>query len=139
MRGLLVVVPLALLLASCSDDGGTEQLTSSLPPTRCATGGFDQSRVVVITVDDIVGGFGGMGSRTPAGLSAGVVRITVEADAENEALVTVLLTRDGTQVAAVSGVPAGSSCSLDVELAAGHYVATEGDRDVEFDVVAGAG
>ena len=47
-----------------------------------------------------------------------------------------LTARLATEVAVVRGVPAGSVCAIDVDLAAGHYVAREGDRDVEFDVVA---
>jgi hypothetical protein len=64
------------------------------------------------------------------------VRVSVEADAANKAPVTVQITRDGAPVAEVRGVPAGSVCALDVDLPAGHYVVAEGDRDVEFDVVA---
>jgi hypothetical protein len=135
MRFLLLAVTSAVLAAACSDDGGTAQLASTLPPTECASGSFDEGRTVVITVDDVVNGFGGLGSRTPSDLPAGLVRLSVDADAENRAPVSVVVTRDGAEVATVRGVSAGSVCAIDVELAAGHYVVVEGDRDVEFDVV----
>jgi hypothetical protein len=136
MRVLLLVVPVALMAAACSDGGGTAQLATTLPPTECATGDFDEGRTVVVTVDDVVNGFGGLGSRAPSDLAAGVVRVSVEADAENREPVSIAITRDSAEVATIRGVAAGSVCAIDVELAAGHYVVVEGDRDVEFDVVA---
>lgn len=137
MRRVWLFVPVALLAVACSDDdGGTAQLATTLPPTECATGEFEEGRTVVVTVDDVVGGFGGLGSRTPSDLAAGLVRVSVEADAENREPVSVVVTLDGAEVAAVRGVAPGSVCAIDVELTAGHYVVVEGDRDVEFDVVA---
>jgi hypothetical protein len=133
---LLFAAPAGCLLATCSSDPGATQLSSTLPPTKCAAGSFDAGRTIVITVDDVVDGFGGLGSRTPSDLTAGSVRVSVEADAENKAPVTVSITLDGTEVAVVRGVPAGSECAVDADLAAGHYVVKEGDRDVEFDLVA---
>ncbi len=135
MRLFWLALAGTLLVSACSDDGGTAQLASTLPPTECASGSFDEGRTVVITVDDVVNGFGGLGSRTPSDLPAGLVRLSVEADAENRASVSVVVTRDGTEVATVRGVAPGSVCAVDVNLAAGHYVVVEGDRDVEFDVV----
>jgi hypothetical protein len=126
----------AISFAGCSSGSGVAQLATTLPPTACATGTFDTGRTVVITVDDVVDGFGGLGSRTPSDLTAGTVRVSVEADAANKAPVTVTVTRDSAEVAVIRGVPAGSVCALDVELPVGHYVVVEGDRDVEFDVVA---
>ncbi|MBI4934708.1 MAG: hypothetical protein HY828_12565 [Actinobacteria bacterium] len=137
VRSAWFLMPFALLAVACGgDDGGTEQLATTLPPTECVAGEFDAGRTVVITVDDVVGGFGGLGSRTPSDLAAGMVRVSVEADAENREPVSVAVTRDGVEVATVRGVAAGSVCAIDIELAAGHYVVVEGDRDVEFDVVA---
>lgn len=137
VRRLLLVLVLLPFAAACGDDGeGTAQLATTLPPTECATGEFEPGRTVTITVDDVVDGFGGLGTRTPSDLAAGTVRLSVEADAENAAPVSVAITRDGAEVAVIRGVPAGSVCAIDVDLAAGHYVVAAGDRDVEFDVVA---
>ena len=75
-------------------------------------------------VDDLVGGFGSLGSETPSGLTAGPVRIAVDADEENEGPVEVVVTGPDGVAATVSGVEAGATCAVDVELAAGDYVVT---------------
>jgi hypothetical protein len=136
MRRVLLVVSVAVLAVACSDDLRTAQLATTLPPSECAAGEFDDARTVVITVDDMVDGFGGLGSRAPSDLAAGMVRVSVEADAENRQPMSVVITRDGAEVATVRGVTAGAVCAIDLELTAGHYVVAEGERDVEFDVVA---
>ncbi len=135
MRATLLLVPVVLTVVACSADGGATQLPSTLPPTACASGSFDEGRTVKISVDDIVDGFGGMSSRTPSNLSAGLIRVSVEADAGNKSPITVTLSRDGTEVSVVRGVPAGAVCAVDLDLPPGHYVAKEGERDVEFDIV----
>jgi hypothetical protein len=136
MRPLVLAALFAVSAVACSDDGSTAQLATTLPPTECATGEFDESRTVVVTVDDVVGGFGGLGSRSPSTLAAGLLRLSVQADAKNREPVSVAVTRDGAEVATVRGVAAGAVCAIELELSAGHYVVVEGDRDVEFDVVA---
>ena len=108
-----------------------------MAPTACATGAADPSRTVVLRIDDEVGGFGAISSRTPSDLTAGRVRISVEAD-ENEGPVVVTLALDGTEVTTISGVEPGATCGVDIELAAGTYQATSdvnGDSDAEFVVV----
>lgn len=138
MRSLLLA-PFLLLAVACSDDGGTAQLGTTLPPTECATSTFDGSRTVVITVDDVVGGFGGLGVRSPSGLEQGIVRLSVEADPENREPITVTVSVGPQEVTAIRGVAPGATCAVDVELAAGNYVVREGERDVEFAIVELAG
>jgi hypothetical protein len=136
-RPLLLLVPFVLAGAACGgSDSGVTQLASTLPPTACASGTFESGRTITISVDDVVDGFGGLSSRTPSDLAAGTVRLSIEADSENEQPVTVTLSRDGSEITVVRGVPAGAVCAVDVDLQPGHYVAAEGDRDVEFDIVA---
>ena len=152
MRTVLVlVVSLVFLAAGCGSDddgggssgrgagsGGADEQGATVAPTACATGAADPSRTVVLRIDDEVGGFGAISSRTPSDLTAGSVRISVEADEENEGPVVVTLALDGTEVTTISGVEPGATCGVDIELAAGTYQATSdvnGDSDAEFVVV----
>jgi hypothetical protein len=136
---VLLLLPV-MFGAACSDDAGTGGGTIAavtLPATVCATGDFDAGRTIVVHDDDLVGGFGSFGTRTPSDLAAGTVRISVEADAENAAPANVTVTLDGQPVTAINGVAAGSTCGVDVDLVAGHYELTNGQQSAGFDIVAG--
>ncbi len=135
MRSALLLVPVVLSFVACGSDSGVAQLPSTLPPTPCASGSFEEGRTVKISVDDVVDGFGGMSSRTPSDLASGLIRLSIEADAGNKSPINVTLSRDGTEVSVVRGVPAGAVCAVDLDLRPGHYVAKEGERDVEFDII----
>ncbi len=161
MRHSLALVLLsALLLGACSGDDdettdGTEAASGTTgassdagddgddsggDATECATAEADASRTVTVKVDDVVDGFGSLGSQTPSGLTPGSVRLAVEADEENEEPVDVTLSLGGETVAEVNGVEAGATCGIDVDLEAGDYVVTSNrneDQDAEFSVVAG--
>lgn len=104
--------------------------------TACAVGSFDAGQTVIVHDDDLVGGFGSFGTRTPSGLQAGTVRISVEADAENAGPVSVAITLDGARVGSIDGVASGSTCAIDVDLVAGHYDVTDGQQKAGFDVIA---
>jgi len=93
---------------------------------------------VHVTLDDIVGGFGSLGSRSNSGLTPGVVRVELEADVENAGLASVRIMKDGAEVATIASVAAGATCGIDLEVAVGTYqILGEGDQDVEFEVAAG--
>lgn len=123
----MLVAGVALGCAACGDDAKPSTAGSSgVPATSCLAGVSDEDTAVVIKVDDIVSGFGSIGSRSPRP-TAGPVRIEVRADAENRGPVSVTLhrsTADGAAVTEITGVRAGTSCAVQVDLAAGTYVAT---------------
>ena len=156
-HGLALVLLSALLLGACSGDDdettdGTDAASGTTgvssddgddsdgDATECATAEADANRTVTVKVDDVVDGFGSLGSQTPSGLTPGSVRLAVEADEENEEPVDVTLSLGGETVAEVNGVEAGTTCGIDVDLEAGDYVVTSNrneDQDAEFSVVAG--
>lgn len=139
MRFLPIVILAAVSVAACSDDAknaGPATTNSSEPATECAAGTADPSRTVVVTVDDLVGGFGGMGTQTPSDLEAGSIRISVEADADNESPIDVSMSLDGSEVTVIRGVAAGTTCGVDLVLEPGHYELTDGTQHGRFDVVA---
>lgn len=147
MRLLPLVICCVASLIACSDDesqsdpadsGVVTSLSAEAPPaaTTCATGEFDAGRTVVVRHNDLVGGIGSFGTRTPNALQAGLVRIAVEADDENGGLANVSVTLDGAVVAEIIGVEPGATCAVDVELVAGTYAVTDGLQNASFDVVA---
>ena len=82
----MLVAGVALGCAACGDDAKPSTAGSSgVPATSCLAGVSDEATTVVIKVDDIVSGFGSIGSRSPRP-TAGPVRIEVRADAENRGL-----------------------------------------------------
>lgn len=150
MRRLLIPIVFLSLLAACSDDDksssdstsestidsiSSESSSVSLPPTECATTPGPEGHFVRVNVDDIVGGFGGLASRSDADMKPGVVRIEVTGDPENAEPVNVTVMQGDTELAAINGVAAGETCGIDLDLGAGTYRVVEGDRDVEFVIV----
>jgi len=146
MRILPVLFCCVASLAACSDDDSQSAPTDSVvvasdsagapTPTTCATGDFDAGRTVVVRHNDLVGGMGSFGTRTPNELQAGLVRIEVQADDENGGLANVSVTLAGALVAEIIGVEPGATCAVDVELVAGTYEVTDGLQNASFDVVA---
>jgi len=140
------VLPLAFLLVACSD-GGSSSTTSSatavddpttvatddlanLPATDCVTTPPPEHRLVHITLDDMQAGFGSLGSRANDGLTPGVIRVELEADAENAGPVGVLIQKDGQTVATIGGVEPGDTCGIDLDVTEGQYVVFDGTNDV---------
>ncbi len=128
-----------LALGACSDgktasNDTTVPPSSTEPPTVCATTPAPEGRLVSVTIDDVVGGFGSLGLQADGGLTPGVVRVEVTGDVDNASPLGVTILRDGDQVATVSGVGAGETCGIDLDVTAGVYHITDGDRDVEFTV-----
>ena len=138
MRLLPIVILAAVSIAACSDDSqkaGTPPTTPSAPATECAAGSSDPGRTVTVTVDDLVGGFGGMGTQTPSDLEAGPIRISVEADADNESPIDVTMSLNGSDVTVIRGVAAGTTCGVDLVVEPGHYELTDGTQHGKFDVI----
>lgn len=143
------IVSLGSLAAGCGseDDAGgdssaagtvSDEAAVTATATSCVTGEGDPNRTITLGIDDVVGGSGGISSQTPSDLTAGSVRISVEADAENEGPIEVTVARDGTSVATISGVDPGATCGIDVDLEPGNYQATSnvtGDSDAGFVVI----
>ncbi|MDP2293327.1 MAG: hypothetical protein Q8M22_19255 [Actinomycetota bacterium] len=146
MRTLPILICCVASLAACSDDDPqsappdtvvvASDAADAPAPTVCATGEFDAGRTVVVRHNDLVGGIGSLGTRTPNELQAGLVRIAVEADDENGGLANVSVTLDGALIAEITGVEPGATCAVDVELVAGTYAVTDGLQDASFEVVA---
>lgn len=137
MRQLTIVLMLPLLLVGCSDDGASLP-SITVAPTQCVTTPVPEGRLVHITVDDTVGGFGGLGSQASGGLTPGTLRIELEADAENATRSSIRVQLNGADVASISGVAAGDTCGIDVEVGLGTYhVLDEYGHDVDFEVVTG--
>lgn len=131
VASVVLVVPVA---AACSDSDGTAQLTTTLPATRCVDGPTDESRLITFTVTAPADGSAGLSAITPSVLSAGPLRLTLQADASNADLSEVLVRSGAVEVVAIRGVPAGDTCAVDVELQAGRYTASSGGRSVDFDI-----
>lgn len=138
MRLLTILLLVPMSLAACSDDKTTTPPTATVPPTVCVTTPAPEDRLVHVTVDDIVGGFGSMGSRADSGLTPGEVRVELEADAENAGPTSVRIMKDGAEVSMIGGVAAGETCGIDLAVEVGLYqILGDNDQDVEFEVVAG--
>lgn len=127
---------LLLATVACSDDKAAPitSTTSAVPPTSCATTPAPDGRLVSVTLDDVVAGFGSLGLRADDGLTPGIVRIELIGDAENASPVGVAILLDSSPVATIDGVGPGETCGIDVEVSEGVYHITDGDRDVEFTV-----
>ncbi|MCE9621775.1 MAG: hypothetical protein K8R99_05460 [Actinomycetia bacterium] len=130
-------------MAACSDDTSSSSqstettqapTTTWLPASVCVTTPAPDGRVVSVTIDDVVGGFGSFGLQADGGLTPGIVRVEVTGDINNASPMGVTILRDGSPVATVSGVAAGETCGIDLEVTAGVYHVTNGDSDVEFTV-----
>lgn len=147
-RTASVVVVLGLaVVAGCGDDGGgspssTDGVTSSTgpsdvdddEPTVCATTAADPSSTVTIRVADDSDGFGSFGTRVPSNLSAGTVRVVVEAAEDNPDPVDVELVQGSSIVFGFVAVDPGVECGADVELAAGTYTVRHEDDEKSFTV-----
>jgi hypothetical protein len=130
----LLVVP--MFLVACSNETPAAP-TSTLAATLCVSTPAPDDRLVHVTLDDVVGGFGSLGSRSSSGLTPGVVRVELEADGENAGPASVRIMKDGAQVATIQGVAAGETCGIDLEVVVGTYqILGEADQDVEFEVTA---
>lgn len=130
----------AMLGAACSDDGGSSSSApTTVVATVCVTTPPPDGRLVHVTLDDVVDGFGSLGSRSNSGLTPGIVRVELEADAENAGAASVRILLGEAQVASIDGVPAGQTCGIDLQVDTGTYriVDDAGDQDVEFEVEPG--
>jgi len=130
----VLIVLGAASAAACSGSDGTAQLPTTLPATRCVDGPTDESRLITFTVTAPADGSAGLSAITPSVLSAGSVRLAVQADPSNAELSEVRIAAGATEVVVIRGVPAGDTCAVDVELQAGRYTATSGGRSVDFDI-----
>lgn len=142
MRRLTILLLVPVVLAACSDDKGSTATTTlpvtTLPATVCVTTPAPDGRLVHVTLDDVVDGFGSLGSRSSSGLTPGVIRVELEADSENAGPASVRITKDGAVVTTIDGVVAGETCGIDLDVSVGTYVILgEGDQDVEFEVTLG--
>ena len=138
MRRLTILLVVPMLLAACSNDEAAAPTAPTAAPTECVTTAAPDGRLVHVTLDDIVGGFGSLGSRSNSGLTPGVVRVELEADAENAGPASVRIMKGGAEVATIAGVAAGTTCGIDLEVAVGTYqILGEADQDTEFEVTAG--
>jgi len=133
---ILLIVP--VFLVACSKDEAATPPTPTAPATVCVTTPAPEGRLVHLTLDDTVDGFGSLGSRANSGLTPGMVRVELEADAENATPSSIRIQLDGADVAAIQGVDAGDTCGIDLEVVIGVYhVLDDFGHDVEFDVTAG--
>ncbi|MEY4174383.1 MAG: hypothetical protein RI900_1548 [Actinomycetota bacterium] len=132
--GLGVVLTATVLLASCSGSGGTAQLPTTLPATKCVGGPADGSRLITFTVIAPADGSAGLSAVAPSDVTAGPVRIVVEADASNAEVTQLRIASGDAEVVVIRGVAAGDSCAVDLELAAARYTASAGGRSVDFDI-----
>ena len=132
-------------LAGCSSDDSTvstnpEVTTASTDaandeaPTVCATAAAGDQPTVTIDVDDESDGLGRFGLKTPSPLPAGMIRLAVNAVEDNQDPVDVAVTSDGASVFEFAQVSPGVLCGADVELAAGEYTVTFGDKTKTFTV-----
>lgn len=142
LRRFASVTTAAWLLVGCSSsDNHASQRSaaptagSTEPSANCAVatdgGSAADDPSVLIIVDDIQGGFGRLGARAQRP-QAGVVAVGVEADADNDGPVTVIIHRvtpDGPEVGRIAGVPPGQRCTAEFDLVAGPYVATADSND----------
>lgn len=124
-----------LTVVACSDDSAqSTSTTSTVPATECVDTAAPDGRLVRVTIDDIVDGFGSLGLRADGGLTPGVVRLEVIGEPDNAAPLGVTVLLDGVPVATVDGVAPGATCGIDLIVGEGVYHITDGERDVEFTV-----
>ena len=139
VRRSVAFVVVLVSLAACSDDNTTSSdltlpTATTEAPTQCATAPAPEGRLVSVTIDDVVNGYGSLGLQADGNLTPGIVRVEVIGDVENALPLGVTILRDGTPVATVVGVEAGETCGIDLEVTEGVYHVTDGDRDVEFTI-----
>jgi hypothetical protein len=127
---LLPVVFPVLLLAGCSSSS-TQQLPTTLPPTKCTSTPAPSSQTLKVRVSD---GAGGLSANASRPLVAGVARIDITADSANSAAVTVTFAHGSTEVARVRGVAPGGSCSISLKFVSGDYSIVQADRTLPFHV-----
>ena len=135
MRRLTVLLVAPMLLAACSNDVASTPSAAPVPATVCVTTPVPDGRLVHVTLDDIVDGFGSLGSRSNSGLTPGVIRVELEGDSENAGPASVRIMKDGVEVATITGVATGTTCGIDLDVEVGNYqILGDADQDVEFDV-----
>lgn len=137
MRRLTLLLAVPMVIAACSDDKSAAP-SATVPATVCATSAAPDGRLVHVTLDDVVNGFGSLGSRSNSGLTPGLVRIELEGDAKNAGPAAVQILKDGTEVATIAGVAPGATCGIDLEVDIGKYqILNDAGQDVEFEVTLG--
>ena len=140
VRCSIGVALMLLSISACSADKAATSPTSTVPaasteaPTLCVTTPAPEGRLISVTIDDVVDGYGSLGLQADGGLTPGVVRVEVTGDAANASPLGVTILRDDTPVGTVFGVGAGETCGIDLEVSAGVYRITDGDRNVEFTI-----
>lgn len=103
-------------------------------PTVCEADEVDDRPTVTIDVDDDSDGFGRFGLRTPSPLQAGTIRLVVNAVEDNADPVSVTVASVGATVFEFVEVESGVLCAADLDLAAGDYTVTFGDKTKTFTV-----
>ena len=116
----------AAAAAAAANDGAV--------PTVCQAEQADDRPTVTIDVDDASDGFGRFGLKTPSPLPAGTIRLMVNAVDDNPNPVSVTVGSAGATVFQFVQVESGVLCSADLELAAGDYSVTFGDKTKTFTV-----
>lgn len=140
-----VALPVATLFtvtcaAACGSDGETtdegsqDAPTTTLEPTECLPGEGDMSTTIKISVDDPGDGAGFVASRTPSDLLAGKIRVELESDKANTDPVDVPLLLGSEEVFRFVAVEPGTTCGVQLQLAAGDYRVVVGDSDAEFTI-----
>ena len=89
---------------------------------------------MTIDVDDASDGFGRFGLKTPSPLPAGTIRLMVNAVDDNPDPVDVTVGSADATVFEFVQVDPGVLCAADLELAAGDYTVTFGDKTKTFTV-----
>ncbi|MGI9053807.1 MAG: hypothetical protein ACR2HQ_14380 [Ilumatobacteraceae bacterium] len=145
--GLRLVATLlsALWVAACGSDEGSDGDAKGAPtasvettagdsaePTECLPAGGDMSTTIKLTVDDPRDGFGSVGSRTPSDLPAGTILVELESSAENTEPLDVPLLMGDAEVFRFVAVEPGTTCGVQLDLAAGSYRVVVGENDAEF-------
>jgi len=134
------------LLGACSSDDSTESTgpeataasttiaDEDAAPTACVTGDAGDRPTVTIDVDDDSDGFGRFGLKTPSALPAGPVRLVVNAVEDNPDPVDLSVSGGGASVFDFVQVAPGSLCGADIDLVAGDYTVTFGEKTKTFTV-----
>jgi hypothetical protein len=128
-----VLTMIALLLAvGCGSDGDGGDAADA---TACVGGDGDPSTTIRITVDDPSDGAGSVASRVPSDLAAGRIRVELESHEDNADPIDVPLLMGDQEVFRFVGVAPGTTCALELDLAAGNYRVQVGENDAEFTIV----